>query len=210
MEDCFKTILKAASFELIVKHSKFIGNASYVENSEEALKFIEKIKNENLKATHNVVAYVLKKGNVSFCSDDGEPHRTAGWPVLNVLKNEELFNVCVVVTRYFGGVLLGTGGLVSAYSETCKGTIEKAGLVNCFFCDEIVLNFKYCHLSKIEYVFKKFNVNVFEKTFEVDVKIRAFVKFCDSDSLKLELIKQTAGCLKFEVVNQCWSRICTE
>ncbi|NLE06207.1 MAG: DUF3795 domain-containing protein, partial [Crenarchaeota archaeon] len=125
----YKSIHKYGRDEIIINKSKFIGTAAPVENEEEAVSFIESIRKEFKDATHNCYAYVIGENrNIQRYSDDGEPSGTAGMPILNVINQENLINVAVVVTRYFGGVLLGAGGLVRAYTKGCKIGLE-SGLV---------------------------------------------------------------------------------
>ncbi len=122
------------------KRSRFIGVAIPVTTEQQAIEHINRIKKENFGARHNVYAYVLRDNALTRYSDDGEPHSTAGMPVLDVIKKSGLTDVLVVVTRYFGGVLLGTGGLVRAYTAAAKLGIENAGIVK----------MKYCNLCKAE------------------------------------------------------------
>ncbi len=116
----YKTVRAAASGELTEKRSRFIGYCKPVSTEEEATAFIASIRSRHWDARHNVYAYSLREGNLRRYSDDGEPSGTAGMPVLDVLQKSGVTDVCVVVTRYFGGVLLGTGGLVRAYSQAAR------------------------------------------------------------------------------------------
>ena len=118
---------KDADAELIEKKSRFIGHIFVTETEEEALFYLKEMRDTYWDATHNVYAYIIKDGPTRY-SDDGEPGGTAGMPVLNVLQQEKVFNVLCVVTRYFGGTLLGTGGLVRAYSRSAKLALEAAGI----------------------------------------------------------------------------------
>lgn len=123
----YRTVLKEASDEFVEKKSRFIGHIKPVKTEAEAVAFINELKKKYWDATHNVYAYVLREGGIQRYSDDGEPGGTAGQPTLNVLVKEELFDVAVVVTRYFGGTLLGAGGLVRAYSKGSKIAVDAAG-----------------------------------------------------------------------------------
>lgn len=118
-----------ASATISVKRSEFIGRLRRVSDEEEARAFIAEVKAENRDARHNVFAYRLKQGGKKRCSDDGEPQGTAGQPVLGVLEMAEIYDCCLVVSRYFGGILLGAGGLVRAYSKAASETLEKAEIV---------------------------------------------------------------------------------
>lgn len=126
----YKTLLSYGEAEITIEKSKFIGYATPVKNEEEALAFIEKIKTKHWNATHNVPAYIIgDNSEIQRCSDDREPSGTAGIPVLEAIKREDLKNVVVVVTRYFGGIKLGTGGLVRAYTRGAKIALDAAKIV---------------------------------------------------------------------------------
>ena len=125
----YKTLAKAGSDEIIIEKSRFIGYCAPVSSEEEALEFIEKIKKKHYDATHNVFAYVVGlDNNIQRYNDDGEPSGTAGVPILEVIKKEDLRNVVIVVTRYFGGIKLGTGGLIRAYTKGAKIALD-AGII---------------------------------------------------------------------------------
>lgn len=130
----YKTIKEASSDEFIVKKSRFIGYVKPVKTQEEALEFISEIKSKHWDATHNVYAYTLRDGGVRRFSDDGEPQGTAGIPSLDVLLKEEVVDCCVVVTRYFGGIMLGAGGLVRAYSHGAKIALDAGGIITMSLC----------------------------------------------------------------------------
>lgn len=134
-----KTILGSSSSEILEKKSKFIGNAFYVESKEEAENKIKELKNKYFDAKHNAIAYrVFEKDTVlERLSDDGEPSGTAGGPMLNILKKNDLCNVLVVVTRYFGGILLGTGGLVRCYSLATTRSFTKCRICTYLFRSQI-------------------------------------------------------------------------
>lgn len=168
-----KDFAKDSFFE---KNSEFIGYISPVTSNEQAVEFIEKIRSEHRKAKHNVYAYILRDGNTSRYSDDGEPQGTAGVPVLEVLKKNNLTDVCCVVTRYFGGILLGGGGLVRAYSHAAKIAIDNAQILNMNECRRITINTDYNMYGKINYCLPDFHVKTISSEFEENVKIEMFVK----------------------------------
>ncbi len=123
----YKILYEGGVGEIVEKKSRFIATTRPVETEEEAFGFIEEMKKKYWDATHNCSAFVLgERGEICRCSDDGEPSQTAGRPMLDVLLGEEIRNICVVVTRYFGGTLLGTGGLVRAYSGAVKAGLENS------------------------------------------------------------------------------------
>ncbi len=139
----YKTIKSASSDEFIVKKSRFIGYVRPVKTQEEALAFINEIKSKHWDATHNVYAYTLKEGGIRRFSDDGEPQGTAGIPSLDVLLKEEVVDCCVVVTRYFGGIMLGAGGLVRAYSHGAKIALDAGGIITMSLCKIVKVKSDY-------------------------------------------------------------------
>ncbi len=141
--DSYRTIGSAGSAEFVEKKSRFIGHISPVTTQEEALGFIQSLKSKYWDATHNVYAYVLRDGQTRRYSDDGEPQGTAGIPVLDVLLKENLVDCAVVVTRYFGGIMLGAGGLVRAYSHGSKIAVEAGGIVTMCLCDLLTVSCDY-------------------------------------------------------------------
>ena len=130
----YLTLKVENSDEFTVKHSRFIGYAKPVTTQDEAVAFINEIKSKHWDAKHNVYAYILRDGQTRRYSDDGEPQGTAGIPVLDVLQKEGLTDCCVVVTRYFGGILLGGGGLVRAYSHAAKLAVDSAEIIKMSMC----------------------------------------------------------------------------
>ncbi len=125
----YRTIEKEAAAEFVERRSRFIGYAKPVSSENEAVSFINEIKARHWNASHNVYAYCIREGQIKRYSDDGEPQGTAGIPTLDVLLKSNLTDLAVVVTRYFGGVLLGAGGLVRAYSRSCSIAVEQAGII---------------------------------------------------------------------------------
>ena len=150
----YKTIRQAAEAEHTVQRSKFIAHIRRVESREEAEQFIAAVKKEYWDARHNVYAYVLKGGE-SRCSDDGEPSGTSGMPTLDVLLKQGVSDVCVVTTRYFGGILLGTGGLVRAYSKAAALALEKAGSVQVAPCAVLEAVVSYALADKLQRFLKE-------------------------------------------------------
>jgi uncharacterized YigZ family protein len=147
----YKTVSKESSCEMIRQKSRFIAYAAPSANEPEAIAFINKIKKLHPAASHNVYAYICRDQNSQRYSDDGEPSGTAGVPVLEVLKKEGLTDVCVVVTRYFGGTLLGAGGLVRAYGKAASQGIAEAVPVDMIFSDVFEIEADYSLLGKLQY-----------------------------------------------------------
>ena len=144
MEEAYWTLYKGGSGEITEKKSRFIADLTPVSTEEEALAFIESVRKKYWDARHHCFAYRIGKDNRTLrASDDGEPSQTAGKPMMDVLEGQQLHNVCAVVTRYFGGTLLGTGGLVRAYTDATKAAIEAADIVTVSVCVDIVLEVPY-------------------------------------------------------------------
>lgn len=183
----YKTIREKAEGSFIEKKSEFIGYIAPVKTNDEAVEFINSIKVMHRKATHNVYAYVLKNDNITRYSDDGEPQGTAGVPVLDVILKEGLTDVCVVVTRYFGGILLGGGGLVRAYSKGSKTAIDSARIMLMCNCYEITAEMDYNLYGKVTYVLPDFEIKMLSNDFSDNVKIKFLVKseLCDKLTDKL-------------------------
>lgn len=147
----YKTIREQSSREIVIKKSRFIGYAKPVETEEEAIAYIESIKKLHRTATHNCSAYIVgERDQHQKSSDDGEPSGTAGKPILEVIKNKGLKNVVVVVTRYFGGILLGAGGLVRAYTDGAVAGIEAAGEIVNVLHRQIFVDVDYTWYGKLE------------------------------------------------------------
>ena len=169
MNEYYKTVRDDASEEMIERKSRFIGYCRPVKTQDEAIGFINEIKALHRQATHNVYAYVLREDNIMRYSDDGEPAGTAGVPVLEVIKKEGLTDICVVVTRYFGGILLGAGGLVRAYGKSAKLGIDAAGRIEMLPCDMFVVRCDYSVYGKLEYAINTNNLILKDTAFENDV-----------------------------------------
>ena len=174
----FKTIEKEENSEIIEKKSKFIGTICPVQSEEEAENKIKEIKKKYYDARHNCFAYrVLKEENViERSSDDGEPSGTAGAPMLNILKQKNICNVLVIVTRYFGGILLGTGGLVRAYSQATESAIENSNLINKTKGIEVEIILEYKDLEKMKYFCKMNSLNIIDIKYNEDVTIKIEIK----------------------------------
>ena len=169
------TLGKASVAEIIVKKSRFIASACPVENEQEAINWINQVKKKHSQSSHNVFAYVINE-QVQHYSDDGEPSGTAGRPVLEVIKHKGLSHTAVVVTRFFGGILLGAGGLVRAYTDATVQAIEKAGVVEKALYRELRLTLGYQWLGLIKYELENAGGRRIETTYEQDVNIRVYVK----------------------------------
>lgn len=151
----YKTVKNENKFEITEKRSRFIGYLCPAANEAEALAKLEAVRAEHRDARHNVYAYRLRENNISRFSDDGEPHGTGGKPVLDIINGSGLENVILVVTRYFGGVLLGTGGLQRAYSEAAAGAVGTAEIAELAECSLFSAKTEYSMFDKLVYVINK-------------------------------------------------------
>lgn len=189
----YKTVSQSAKDEFVEKRSRFIGYCKPVSSEQEAIDFINEKRSEHWNATHNVYAYSLREGNIKRYSDDGEPSGTAGMPTLDVITKNEIYDVCVVVTRYFGGVLLGTGGLVRAYSQGAKLALEAGGIVLMQSCDICSLKCSYNQYGKISSLIIEMGAVVDDTIFEADVIINFHIKSEYLPGLNKKLADLTCG-----------------
>ncbi|MBR1749656.1 MAG: YigZ family protein [Ruminococcus sp.] len=199
------TIKGTASDSFIEKKSEFIGYIAHVETEDDAVRFINEVRLKHRKARHNVYAYKLRDGNISRYSDDGEPQGTGGVPILDVINKAELVDVCVVVTRYFGGVLLGTNGLVRAYSHACKLAAESAKKQVFCECAQFNAVTDYNMYSKISFLLPAYEAKMSEELFEENVKLKFFVKNEHIDDLKKELNDITGGKIQLDIKKDLWA-----
>ncbi|MCQ2518783.1 MAG: YigZ family protein [Lachnospiraceae bacterium] len=180
-----KVLIKAGTGEIEEKKSRFIAHLQSVESVEDAEAFIAKIKKEYWDARHNCYAFVIgKDGGVTRCSDDGEPSQTAGRPMLDVLLRSEIKDICVVVTRYFGGTLLGTGGLVRAYSAAVTEALDNSEIGELIDGIMLTIETDYTLLSKLEYYLNENDIQIASQDYAD--KVMLTIKF---DSSRLERIK---------------------
>lgn len=201
----YKTVYEPAKDSFIEKKSEFIGHIAPVKTNEQAVEFINSIKAQHRKARHNVYAYILRDGNISRYSDDGEPQGTGGTPVLDVLQKEGLTDVCVVVTRYFGGILLGGGGLVRAYSHGCKLAVDAARIMIMRECSQIIVKCDYSFYGKLTYVVPDFDVKIQSEDFADDVTVTMYVKSELSQALKEKLVDLSNGKIDMYETANLWA-----
>lgn len=170
--DSYRTVKKESSGEFIIKKSRFIGYVCPVKTAEEAMEFISKIKSKHWDATHNVYAYALREGGVRRYSDDGEPQGTAGIPTLDVIIKEDVTDVAVVVTRYFGGIMLGAGGLVRAYSQGSKTALESGGIITMALCSKAQVKCDYSFYGRLSSLIPESGAVLEDTVFEDDVTVK--------------------------------------
>lgn len=164
-----KTIIEGKTAEVTEKKSRFIANIFHVENVTEADEKIKQINKKYYDAKHNCYAYIVD--GIEKCSDDGEPSKTAGAPILDILKKNQFTNVLVIVTRYFGGILLGTGGLVRAYSEATKRAIENSDVVEIVSGERYIIEVSYENVNIVLYWCNKLNIKICENVYETSIKL---------------------------------------
>lgn len=189
----YKTIGGSAEARFIEKKSEFIGYIRHTETEEEALAFLAGIRAMHRKATHNCYAYLLRENNISRHSDDGEPSGTAGAPIYEVLRREGLIDVTCVVTRYFGGILLGAGGLTRAYAQGAKLAVDAAELRCMDTARRIRLTLAYPLYGKIGKIFSEFDVRTESEEFSAEVVLTAAVRAERAEQLKTALDDLSAG-----------------
>ena len=184
--DSFITIKDNVQTEIIDKKSKFIANLFYIESIKEAEEIINKIKKKYFDARHNCIANrVIEKNRlIEKSSDDGEPSGTAGAPMLNILQKNNLVNVLVIVTRYFGGVLLGTGGLVRAYSNSLLQAIEKSEKIKKCYGQELEVFLEYNEFENFKYYCKNNKINIVETQYLENIVCKIELEESESNQLK--------------------------
>lgn len=206
MEKPFKIVYEGGSGEIIEKKSRFIATVKPVSSEEEALAFIESMRKKYWDATHNCFAYVLGDRNENArCSDDGEPAQTAGRPMLDVLLGEGIHNTAVVVTRYFGGTLLGTGGLVRAYSRAVQEGLAGSTVVVRENCARIVIYSDYNALGKIQYIAGTMELNALDSQYTDIVTTTWLVKEEKKDTFIEKVTQATNGQAKIEDQGRCFA-----
>lgn len=172
----YKTVYRGGTAEIVEKKSRFIAHSAHVESEEEALAFIEQIKKQYWDARHNCHAFSVGVTNeTARCSDDGEPAQTAGKPMLDVLMGQQLKNTVVVVTRYFGGTLLGTGGLVRAYSAAVQEGLKESLIIEKFLCRRVRMSMDYTMLGKMQYLAAKLNLMILDTLYTEGVEMQLLV-----------------------------------
>lgn len=190
----YKTLLKAASDEVVINKSRFIGHAAPVKTAEEALAFLDSIRARHKDASHNCYAYIIgQNAGIMRYSDDGEPGGTAGMPIIEVMKARGVVDCAVVVTRYFGGVLLGAGGLVRAYSHTCALALSAAQVCQMHPTETWMFEVAYPLWDKVQHTLKALPVRLESTEFTTAVTFELSVKAADSELVRAELTRVTDG-----------------
>ena len=188
----YKTIYEGGQGEIVEKKSRFLAEVRLVKSEEEALKFIEEKKKQYWDATHNCYAYVIgERKELMRCSDDGEPQGTAGKPMLDVLLGEDLYNTAVVVTRYFGGTLLGTGGLVRAYSKAVQEGLKESRVITKYHGILTEIGIDYTGVGKLQYLFAKNQIPIIDSQYAEDVKMQILIPAKEEGMIKKAVTEAT-------------------
>lgn len=202
MKKEYKTIKNTAQAELIEKRSRFIATIKPVRTEEEALSLIEAARAKYHDASHNVYAYIISDNNICRYSDDGEPSGTAGIPVLDVLRKEGLTDVAVVVTRYFGGILLGGGGLVRAYGSSAKLGVDAGIVITKILCDVVKITTDYQTFGKVQYETLGKGYTVKDTVYEADVSLYVFCPTDETESYIKHINDVTNARMTYEIVSR--------
>ena len=190
----YKTLLRRASDEFVVNKSRFVGHGCPCETEEEALAFLAEMRAKYRDATHNCYAYIIGPNmGVMRYSDDGEPGGTAGMPIIEVMKARGATNCAVVVTRYFGGILLGAGGLVRAYSQGAAAAINACGVGVMHPTARYLVEIPYPMISRVDYFLKDAPVQVEDRSFGAAVTYTLVVRAADEDGFMARLVDLTEG-----------------
>ena len=199
MVNGYKVVYEGGQDEIVEKKSRFIATVRPVETEEEAVAFINEMKKKYWDAKHNCSAFVIgERQEFNRCSDDGEPAQTAGRPMLDVLLREGITNVAVVVTRYFGGVLLGTGGLVRAYQEATKAGLNASKIIVKQKGKRLSVQTDYTGLGKLQYLFASENITLEETEYTENVTIHAVIPEDSTESIIKKITEATNGAAKTE------------
>ena len=198
---------EAAEAELVEKRSRFIGQVKPVETEEEARAFVEQVKKKHYDARHNCWCYRLRDGGVERYSDDGEPQGTAGQPMLNVFQREEVTNVVCVVTRYFGGVLLGAGGLVRAYTQSAKDALDAAGVSVVRRWVEAAVPCPYSFFDRVKLEVEAHGGVLGETEYAADVTVHALLPEGQVEAFSARMTELTAGGTEVQILGEAFKAV---
>lgn len=205
MIEQYRCAYREGEGEIIEKKSRFIATVKPVKTEEEAIAFVESMKKKYWDATHNCFAYVLgERFQIQRCSDDGEPSGTAGKPMLDVLLGEEIHDVAVVVTRYFGGTLLGTGGLVRAYQSAAKAGLSGSVIITKIYGQKLSIQTDYTGLGKIQYILGQRGIRILDSEYTDSVTLYVLLRNDQVDDVMAEITEGTNGQAKMECLESCY------
>jgi len=206
-ENLYTTLGGEGFFEIVIDKSTFLGYAKRVTTEADAVEFVNKIKKKHSDARHNVYAYVLKDTNTTRYSDDGEPAGTAGMPVLDVIRKTGFTDAVIVVTRYFGGILLGKGGLVRAYTAAAKGAAEDAEIITYTEYTEFEIPCSYADHEKIRYECQFFDIIEDGIDYSDIVTLKLAIKSPFFEQFNTKLREISAGKINAKVLGQRFDKI---
>lgn len=201
----YRTVQKGGEGEIVEKKSRFIAEVYPVASEEEAFAHLEEVRKRYWDARHHCWAYVIGRNPASErMSDDGEPAGTAGKPILEVIRGKELTDVFVVVTRYFGGTLLGTGGLVRAYTAAALEGLANSEIITRIHGFKLRITTDYTGLGKIQYILGQRGMHVLDTVYTDKVEIYVFVPDDEENALRKEIMEGTNGQAAMEKEEECW------
>ncbi len=201
----YKTIYHGSSAEIVEKKSRFIADVFLISSEEEAMQLLEQVRKKYWDARHHCWAYVIGEERIQErCSDDGEPSGTAGKPILEVIRGEALHNVLIVVTRYFGGTLLGTGGLVRAYTSASKEGLALSQIITKIFGFKLKITTDYTGLGKIQYLLGQRGLTILDSVYTDKVEVTVLIPEEEEQILMAEIIEATNGQALIERAGECW------
>lgn len=204
MQAEYKIVYQGAQAQITEKKSRFIATVVSVDTEEEALGFVESMRKKYWDATHNCYAYVIgERGEIQRCSDDGEPSGTAGRPMLDVLAKEGLHNTAVVVTRYFGGTLLGTGGLIRAYSLAVQEGLASSEIITRIPGIKLKMTADYTDLGKVQYLLGQRGLAAQDEVYAQNVELVILVPKAEASKLRETLTEETNGRIRLEDLGEC-------
>ncbi len=205
MTEQYKEIYEGGSDEVVEKKSRFIATVFPVKTEEEAVAIIEETKKKYWDARHNCFAYVIgSKNELQRFSDDGEPSGTAGKPILDVLTGEGVHNALIIVTRYFGGTLLGTGGLVRAYQSASKAGLLNSKVITKKYGNKVVIKTDYNNVGKIQYILGQMQIDILDSQYTDNVEFTIVVEASQCGSLEEKITEATSATATYEMVDEVY------
>jgi uncharacterized YigZ family protein len=198
----YKTVAREGSAVIVEKKSKFIATVKPVDNEEDAIAFVSSVKAKYPDARHNVYAYIIDENNIFRYSDDGEPQGTAGMPVLDTMRKDGIVDTAIVVTRYFGGILLGTGGLVHAYGATAREGLLDAGIVMRTLCDVVAVKVDYTLSGRVQYILSAGDCLIEDTVYDNEVTYRVCVKCAQTERFIAKITDETNARAVCEILDK--------
>lgn len=205
MTETYNTIITEGQDEIVEKKSRFIGYAVPVTSEEEAYAFVERIRKQHYDARHNCFAFAIGSENTLLrFSDDGEPQGTAGKPILEVITGNKVVDICIVVTRYFGGTLLGTGGLVRAYTEAAKLALTAAGIHTMTLMKTVEVTTNYNDSGRVQYIINNSRALIDATEYMADVSYKIAIPADEYKELEKQIVEATSARAKIEMTGEAY------